>query len=347
MGLWRLGKMLPCVGLPAADAEVRHVVVGMHDLKSKAQLQPVQVLPVAAASVLACVEASRQETQSQAAGSKASQQKASARSSDAARLGKLLQTSVSCSLLSGPITGMVLGTAVTGEIFSDYKTVCAFCIRLWHLVWCIAAFLLLRADGLHHELRGACVAGGDLRVCMRVQSIMTASTAAAAQQSPGWSSNAHALVNMGFEQMVLSVATVKADGSLLNLRLNGEHLQLVSLQGTNAALSLPKHQQSLAAAEQPEQQAEQDPQQATAGTLGGTSLNPQPGTGPLKAKDVHIAVSVAQLHVWAGDAPLALAAALAQDTALSGLRPLRARPETTKRVCAAGCMGLAWTTHAC
>ena len=68
-----------------------------------------------AAAMLSCLGASRLETSGQTAASHKGVQRASARSNDTARLGRLLQTSASCSLRSGAITGMMLGTADTGE----------------------------------------------------------------------------------------------------------------------------------------------------------------------------------------------------------------------------------------
>ena len=171
---------------------------------------------------------------------------------------------------------------------------------------------------------------------MRAQSIVTASTAAAAQAAR-WASCAQPegpLVNVGLAQLLLSVATVRADGSLLNLKLDGEQLPLVNLQDLNAAVSLPKQQQiaAAAAASQPGQRTDQAQQQAPAGMPSRSALSKPPPAQPSKAQDMHIALSMAELHVWAGDAPAALAAALAHDAALSGLRALHARPEAAKKV---------------
>ena len=177
------------------------------------------------------------------------------------------------------------------------------------------------------------VAGSEMRVCMRAQSIVTASTAAAQATRGASSAQPEApLVNVGLDQLLLSVATVRADGSLLNLKLDGEQLPLVYLQCLNAAVSLPKQQQIAAAANQPEQRMDQAQQQAPASRPSLSALSTLPSAQPAKAQDMHVALSMAELHVWAGDAPAALAAALAQDAALSGLRALRARPEAAKKV---------------
>ena len=113
-------RSLPCTLLNAATTSSSGTlsITGImcpSNQGSEAHMGPAQVLPVMGAAVLSCLGASRPETSGQTAPPKASLHRAPARSSDAARLGKLLQTSLSCSLRSGPIAGMTLGSADTGE----------------------------------------------------------------------------------------------------------------------------------------------------------------------------------------------------------------------------------------
>ena len=153
---------------------------------------------------------------------------------------------------------------------------------------------------------------------MKAQSILTAATAAAERPAVSYTHAAQQqepLVSMGLEQLLLSDGLAELDGSLLALKWHGQELRLASVQHLTTACCLPRHQQLGSASSQPDAEQGASAQPAVSRQA---AVSQQLPAQSLKMSDMHFAVSVQQVHVWAGDAAVGLAAALARDTALTG-----------------------------